>query len=199
MSYLQEQPRHAADRNEVGDMSPPPAPRSRSQPQIPPAARRPSDPPKRPQHPVYKATNGLPSKPKRASRERHRSPPPPAPKVVVDTGSPLKSRKVKNTDASEPVHKERPHSPPPPAPKATFDTGSPVKSTRFKGEEPRMRKPFVPRIDVASDSPVERPRHKEDKRNSRPHKSAAQVHQSAQTDVDRVRTDSGQEAPVSRV
>ncbi|KAK2177090.1 hypothetical protein NP493_619g04032 [Ridgeia piscesae] len=191
----QEQPRHAADRNGAGDMSPPPAPRSRSQPQTPLAARRPSDPPKRPQHPVYKATNGLPSKSKRASRERRRSPPPPAPKVVVDTGSPLKSRKVKNTDASEPVHKERLRSPPPPAPRAAFDAGSPVKSTRFKGEETKMKKPFVPKIDVASDSPVERPRHKEDKRNSRPHKTATHVHQSAQTNVDRVRTDSGQEAP----
>ena len=62
-----------------------------------------------------------------------------------------------------------------------------------------MKKPFVPKIDVASDSPVERPSHKEVKRNSRPHKTATHVHQAAQTDVDRVRTDSGQEAPVSRV
>ena len=74
------QVQHVSDRDGMRDVSPPAAPRSRSQPAPLPARRRSGEhAPKRPQHPTRKAYNDQEPKPKHASRGHSH---PPAPKVA---------------------------------------------------------------------------------------------------------------------
>ena len=192
------QVQHISDRTHMRDVSPPAAPRSRSQPAPIPARRRSAEhAPKRPQHPTRKSYNGQEPKPRQASRAHSH---PPAPKVVVDTGSPLKAHKVRERDLSNAAPKVRMHSPPPPARKVVVDAGSPVKAARFKA----AKKPIVPKIDVSTetDRMAEKAKRNEvtaEKGNGRHRKSADNVHEFVQTDIDRGRGDQGQDAPVRHV